>query len=70
MNGGRVGGDWPGLSGPALYEGRDVRPTTAYESLFKAALIGHLGVSTAVVEDQVFPDSRGLAPVENLFRTA
>ena len=70
VNGGRVGGDWPGLGRTALYEGRDVRPTTAYESLFKAALIGHLGVPPAVVEDEVFPGSRDLAPAEKLFRTA
>ena len=68
VKGGRVAGAWPGLTRTALYEGRDVRPTTHYESLFKAALIGHLGVSPAVVEDRVFPQSRALAPAEELLR--
>ena len=68
VKGGRVAGAWPGLTRTALYEGRDVRPTTHYESLFKAALIGHLGVSPAVVEDRVFPQSRTLAPAEELLR--
>ena len=68
VRGGRVAGTWPGLGPADLHEGRDVRPTTAYESLFKAALIDHLGVAPAVVEDEVFPDSGELAPMENLFR--
>ena len=69
VGGGRLAGAWPGMSRAALCEGRDVRPTTHYESLFKAALIGHIGLSPAVVEDKVFPDGRDLAPAENLFRT-
>jgi uncharacterized protein (DUF1501 family) len=69
VKGGRVAGAWPGLSQAALYEGRDLRPTTDYESLFKAALISRLGLAPAVVEDKVFPNSRALTPAENLFRT-
>ena len=46
------------MSRTAAYEGRDIRPTTDYESLFKAALIDHLGVSPVIVEDEIFPDSR------------
>ena len=68
VRGGRVAGDWPGLSPGALHEGRDLRPTTDYESLFKAALIGRLGLSPAFVEDRVFPDSRALPPAIGLFR--
>ncbi len=49
---------------------RDIRPTTACESLFKATLIDRLGVSPAAVEDDVFPDSRDLTTAGNLFRTA
>ncbi|MEM9044882.1 MAG: DUF1501 domain-containing protein [Pseudomonadota bacterium] len=68
VNGGRIGGNWPGLTGAALYEGRDVLPTTDYESLFKAVLIERLGLSQAVVEDRVFPSSRMIRPSEGLFK--
>jgi uncharacterized protein (DUF1501 family) len=68
VNGGRVGGQWPGLRKSALYEGRDVRPTTDYESLFKAVLIERLALSPTTVEDTIFPDSRAIAPAEGLFR--
>ena len=65
----RVAGAWPGLGQAALHEGRDLRPTTDYESLFKAALIERLNVSPAFVEEKVFPDSRASAPARDLFRT-
>lgn len=68
--GGRVAGDWPGLSRSSLYEGRDLRPTTAYRSIFKAALRDHLGLGEAVVEDRVFPESRHVPTLDGLFRTA
>lgn len=70
VRGGRVAGAWPGLSQSALYEGRDIRSTTDYESLFKAALISRLDLFPAVVEDEVFPNSRALAPAEHLFRSS
>lgn len=70
VRGGRVVGSWPGLSTRALYEGRDVRPTTDYESLFKAVLVEHLGLSAAVVEDRILPNSRRSAPAEGLFLDA
>ena len=47
VEGGRIVGDWPGLSERALYEGRDVLAANSYERLFKAVLIGHLGVADA-----------------------
>ena len=68
VKGGRVVGAWPGLGQAALHEGRDLRPTTDYESLFKAALIERLGVAPAVIEEKVFPDSRASAPARDLFR--
>lgn len=69
VRGGRVAGRWPGLAASALYEGRDLRPTTDYESLFKAVLIARLGMSPAVVEDRIFPGSFASAPAQGLFRT-
>lgn len=67
VKGGRVIGEWPGLSKSSLFEGRDVQPTTDCESIFKTALISHLGLSDSFIEDQVFPDSRTSAPMSGVF---
>ncbi|MEM7541157.1 MAG: DUF1501 domain-containing protein [Pseudomonadota bacterium] len=67
--GGRINGVWPGLSSKALWEGRDLRAVNSYESLFKALLMGHLGLEQNWVEDQVFPQSRRLEPMSGLLRT-
>ncbi len=68
--GGRVAGEWPGLSDTALWQGRDVRAVNSYESLFKGLLIDHLQLTHGQVEDIVFPGSRAFAPAENLLRRA
>jgi uncharacterized protein (DUF1501 family) len=52
---------WPGLSARALYEGRDLAPTTDLRSVIKSVLRDHLGVSPALIDREVFPDS-GAAP--------
>ncbi|MGE3642636.1 MAG: DUF1501 domain-containing protein [Beijerinckiaceae bacterium] len=67
--GGRIAGRWPGLSHNSLFEGRDVAAVNDYESIFKAALIAHLGVRPAFVEDRVFPASRSSPPMERLFKS-
>jgi uncharacterized protein (DUF1501 family) len=48
--------DWPGLGQPALFEGRDLRPTLDTRSVLKAALAGTFDL-TAVQLDRVFPSS-------------
>ncbi|MCB1394679.1 MAG: DUF1501 domain-containing protein [Rhodobacter sp.] len=68
VNGGRILGDWPGLSARALFEERDVLAVNAYESLFKSVLIDHLGLGAAYVEGAVFPNARGIAPMSGLLR--
>ena len=68
--GGRVIGEWPGLSQRALHEGRDVRPTTFYESIFKSLLDEVLHLPSQTIEGSVFPDSNGLRPLQGLFRPA
>ncbi|NNE85020.1 MAG: hypothetical protein HKN28_13730, partial [Alphaproteobacteria bacterium] len=68
--GGRFVGDWPGLSESALYEGRDVRPTTDYRSLLKAMLRDRMGLDEAFLEDTVFPGSRSAPAANGLFRSA
>lgn len=45
LRGGRVLGDWPGLGPQALWEGRDLRPTTDTRALLAGLLIEHLGFS-------------------------
>lgn len=45
VNGGTVLADWPGLDERALHEQRDLAPTTDLRALFKAVLIGHLGIA-------------------------
>ena len=59
--------DWPGLSVRALHEGRDLRPTLDLRALFKAALAAQLGLGEAVLETDVFPDSRAVRPLDGLF---
>ncbi len=68
--GGRFVGDWPGLSERALYEGRDVQPTTDYRALLKAMLRDRMGLDEAFIEDTVFPASRAVPAVNGLFRSA
>ena len=64
VRGGRVAGDWPGLAPADLNEGRDLRATSDMRALFKGVLGPHLGLAEAVLETQVFPDSRDVrAPV-------
>jgi uncharacterized protein (DUF1501 family) len=66
--GGRVIADWPGLSGGALYQGRDLKPTLDLRSVFKGVLAAHLGVAERDLEERVFPESRQARPLEGLIR--
>ena len=66
--GGRVIADWPGLSGAALYQGRDLAPTADLRSLLKGVLGDHLGVTSADLEQRIFPDSAAARPLQGLIR--
>jgi len=57
VQGGRVLGEWPGLSAGSLYQGRDLRPTTDLRALLKG-----------VLQTRVFPDSRQVRPLQGLIR--
>ncbi len=70
VNGGRIVGDWPGLSEASRYEGRDLNPVNAYEGIFKAALISKLGLAQGFVEDKVLPNSSSIRPWDGLFKSA
>ena len=59
--GGKVIADWPGLSPGALYEGRDLKPTTDLDALIGGALAQHYGLEPARVMTTLFPESRGSA---------
>lgn len=65
--GGRVRGDWPGLT--SLWDGRDLRATTCTRSLFKGILKDHLGITREALDNDIFPDSADVLPMEGLIRT-
>lgn len=68
VRGGRVLADWPGLARGALYEGRDLRPTTDLRGVFKGILADHLRVPNAALERDAFPDSGSVPGVQGLLR--
>jgi uncharacterized protein (DUF1501 family) len=56
--GGRVIADWPGLAQSALYEGRDLLPTTDLDALIGGALAQHHGLDPARAMTIMFPEAR------------
>lgn len=64
--GGKIGGTWPGLSGSALFEDRDLMPTTHVESIFKALLRDHMGVSERAISEDIFADLKHIKPMDGL----
>ncbi len=67
--GGRVAGQWPGISSQDLNEGRDVRATTDMRALFKGVLAGHLLVPASALHTRVFPDSATVRSMGGLLRS-
>ncbi len=61
VRGGTVLADWPGLTSGALYEGRDLKPTTDLDALIAGALSQHYALEQARVMATLFPESRGTA---------
>ncbi len=66
IKGGRILGDWPGLGSSALYENRDLMPTTDARSVFKGLLRDHLGWAANDLDATVFPDSAGAKVIAGL----
>ena len=64
--GGRVIADWPGLSGRALYDGRDLAPTTDLRAIIKGVLADHLGVGSVTLANSVFPETANIRPMSGL----
>jgi uncharacterized protein (DUF1501 family) len=55
LAGGRIYGDWPGIAEGALYEGRDVMPTTDVRHYPALALRALFGLDAGVIGRDVFP---------------
>ncbi len=66
VNGGRVIGEWPGLS--RLYQDRDLMPVNDLRGLLKGTLHQHLGIADAQLDSTVFPDSKQAPELSGLFR--
>jgi uncharacterized protein (DUF1501 family) len=67
--GGRVISDWPGLTQPALYEGRDLKPTMDLDLLIASAVSEHYRLDTARAGRTLFPNIGSGRPTEGLIRT-
>jgi uncharacterized protein (DUF1501 family) len=66
VKGGRIISDWPTLAEKALYEGRDLKPTTDLRALFKGVLAGQLGIDAKIAGTAIFPESLDVAPLAGL----
>lgn len=62
VQGGRVMADWPGLAPGQLYEGRDLRPTTALDALIAQAAAETFRLDPQLVARTLFP----VAPPQRL----
>ena len=67
VRGGRVVADWPGLGERQLFEGRDLAPTIALESVLAGAVAEHLQLDPARAMAQLFP-GRSDAPLSGIVR--
>ena len=66
VNGGRVLADWPGLGEKALYENRDLKPTTDLRMILKGVLRDHLGIPDGALGATVFPESGAVKGMQGL----
>jgi uncharacterized protein (DUF1501 family) len=67
VRGGRILGDWPGLSQANLLQNRDLLPTTDVRVLAKGLLRDHLRLPASAVA-AAFPNSEEAAPLGGLVR--
>lgn len=67
VRGGRVVADWPGLTDRQLFEGRDLAPTIALESVLAGAVAEHLRLDPVRAMAQLFP-GRSDAPLSGIVR--
>lgn len=68
VQGGRVQADWPGLSDAALYEDRDLKPTTALDVLIASAVSSHFALAPSRTAKALFPAMTTAASMDGLIR--
>jgi uncharacterized protein (DUF1501 family) len=68
VQGGRVLADWPGLAPGALYQGRDLQPTTSLDTLIAAAAAEAFAVDPERVRRTLFPRAAQTKPLAGLLR--
>ncbi len=68
VNGGKVIADWPGLA--KLQDDRDLVATTCTRALFKGILRDHLGITRDVLDNDIFPMSADVSPMNKLIKSA
>lgn len=64
--GGRVIADWPGVSETALYQARDLKPTTDLRAVLKGLLKDHLRADERALATVAFPGSLAVKPMTGL----
>jgi uncharacterized protein (DUF1501 family) len=69
VQGGRVLGDWPGLAPAALYQERDLQPTTDLDVLIASVAGECFGIEPQLVRRTVFPQvASGVSDMPRLLR--
>jgi uncharacterized protein (DUF1501 family) len=68
VQGGRVIADWPGLSPSALYDGRDLRPTTDLDALIAATAADCFGLDRDRVARELFPQVASVKGLPRIMR--
>lgn len=66
IKGGRIYGDWPTLKSSALFENRDLMPTTDSRSVFKGLLRDQLGWAANELDSAIFHGSAGAKAMTGL----
>jgi uncharacterized protein (DUF1501 family) len=64
--GGKVIADWPGLGESALYEGRDLKPTTPLDALIAGAISQHYALEPGRVMTTLFPNGGRAAVTQSM----
>ncbi|WCT72815.1 DUF1501 domain-containing protein [Sphingomonas naphthae] len=68
VKGGRVIGDWPGLTPAALLDGRDLKPTTDLYALAAGAAAQTFALDPGRAGQALFGSERGVRPMEGLLK--
>jgi uncharacterized protein (DUF1501 family) len=69
VKGGRVVADWPGLRQSDLYQGRDLKPTAALDTMIASAASESLRLDPERTASALFGQTSGFKPMEGLVRS-